>query len=419
MQMERKTEGLPSITALIVAAGRGQRAGKGLPKQYRPLPQNPDRMILSHTLKAFMDHDAIDRVLVVIHPDDLNLYADAIREFSENAKLITAVDGGSTRQASVQNGLEHLKQYNPNLVLIHDAARPYVSADLISNCVKAIADDETLDGVIPGLASSDTVKRVADAKISETLSRDTIYFAQTPQCFHFEKIREAHNSASLQTNELTAYTDDASIGEAFGLNIAVMAGETQNIKLTQAEDFQMPEMSAATGTPIMRYETRVGSGFDVHKLDEVGSAESIFLCGIEVAHTRALIGHSDADVALHALTDAILGAISFGDIGEHFPPSDAAHKGRASHEFLSFSLDQLTEKSGRLVNVDMTIICEAPKVSPHRDAMRERLAEILNLDVSRVSVKATTTETLGFTGRREGIAAQASVSVELPFSSVN
>jgi 2-C-methyl-D-erythritol 4-phosphate cytidylyltransferase/2-C-methyl-D-erythritol 2,4-cyclodiphosphate synthase len=416
MQMEHKTEGDPSIIALIVAAGRGQRAGGGLPKQYRPLPQKPDRMVLSQTLTAFIDHEKIDHVIVIIHPDDQALYAEAIGEFADCAKLLPPIHGGATRQASVRNGLDALQPYTPDLVLIHDAARPYISANLISNCLQALAHDETLDGTLPAIAASDTVKRVEGGKVSATLARDTIYFAQTPQGFRFDKIHKAHLAASQQADHEASYTDDASIGEAMGLSIAILPGEAQNIKLTQSEDFQISKNQAQTGKNIMRYETRIGSGFDVHKLDAIGSAQSIFLCGVEVAHERSLIGHSDADVALHALTDAIFGAMGDGDIGEHFPPSDATHKGRASHEFLRFATDQLRKKSGRLVNIDVTLICEAPKISPYRDAMRQRLAEILEIDLARISVKATTTETLGFTGRREGIAAQASVSVELPYS---
>ncbi len=352
-------------------------------------------MVLTATIARFAAHAEIGAICVVTHPDDAELYEQAIKPLN-NIDIINT-HGGETRQQSVLNGLLALQAANIKQVLIHDAARPYVSADLISRCLAGLG---SAAGAIPALQVTDTLKRAEDGKITETVSRDGLWQAQTPQAFNYAAIITAHQRAPQ------GLTDDAAVAELAGMNLAVVAGEASNVKLTHEADFRL-----ATATSMV---PRTGTGFDVHRFEALGSANDIMLGGIAIAHDRAVIGHSDADVALHAITDALLGALALGDIGDHFPDTDAAHENQASSVFLSYAVDLAAQQQADITHVDLTLICQAPKIGPHRDAMRARIADIMALPVACVSVKATTTEGLGFTGRGEGIAAQASVTLLMP-----
>lgn len=394
--------------ALIVAAGRGMRAvqsGHDLPKQYRMIG---GKTVLAWTLSAFLDHDRIDGVCVVIHPDDRDLYHQCTEAFT--AKLLDPALGGTSRQISVYNGLKALESYQPQNVLIHDAARPFITPNLISDLIETL---ESEVAVLPGRPVTDTLKRVGDhdRKVSETLPRDGLWQAQTPQCFHYNKILQAHGSA--QDKALDHFTDDASIAEWHGLEVYLINGWENNRKLTTADDFTWAEQHLEQNKSMANFSGsfRTGSGFDVHAFTQ---GDHVILCGVNIPHTQTLKGHSDADVGMHALTDALLGSIGDGDIGTHFPPSDPQWKGAASDVFLKDAIDRINRLGGRIQNIDVTLICEQPKIGPHRAAMRKCLSEIMDLDVSRISIKATTTEQLGFTGRGEGIAAMATASVILP-----
>ena len=381
----------PVIAAIIVAAGRGQRAGEGIPKQYRPMPDGGRDTVLARSISTFAENPAITKLCVVIHNDDVSLYEESLSHCNKTDN-VSFVFGGDSRQESVLNGLTVLADAPPHAVFIHDAARPFASTELIARCMNGLSDK---DGVVPALPVTDTLKKADNGLIGETVPRDGLFRAQTPQLFLFDKLFEAHKAAPQ------GLTDDAAVAEQAGLQVQLVAGEAQNIKLTTEEDFTM-------NTPFL---PRTGSGFDVHRFDEAGSAKEIMLCGVPVPHNRKIIGHSDADVGLHALTDAILGGLAEGDIGDHFPPSDTANKDRASSEFLTHALALATAKRARLTHIDLTLICEAPKIGPHRDAMRAGLSALTGLPLSAVSVKATTTEGLGFTGRGEGIAAQATATL--------
>jgi 2-C-methyl-D-erythritol 4-phosphate cytidylyltransferase/2-C-methyl-D-erythritol 2,4-cyclodiphosphate synthase len=383
---------MPSVetAALIVAAGRGYRLGGALPKQYLPLTGRP---VLRHSLETFARHPAIDAVRVVIHRDDLSLYEQAARGLD----LLPPVEGGATRQDSVRLGLESLGEVKPVRVLIHDAARPFADAGLIQRMVDALA---ATPGAIPALPVADTIKRGVEGLIVETVDRHALWRAQTPQAFRYGEILAAHRAAAGQ--ELT---DDAAVAEAAGLAVALVQGAEENFKVTTEADLSRAERLLAPA-----FDIRCGNGYDVHRF---GPGSQVMLCGVAVPHDQGLEGHSDADVGLHALTDAILGAIGAGDIGQHFPPSDPRWRGADSSRFLAHAASLVAERGGRLLSLDVTLICERPKVGPHRAAMVARIAEILGLEPSRVSVKATTTEGLGFTGRREGIAAQATATVAL------
>jgi 2-C-methyl-D-erythritol 4-phosphate cytidylyltransferase/2-C-methyl-D-erythritol 2,4-cyclodiphosphate synthase len=375
--------------ALIMAAGRGTRAGPGGPKQYRLLGGVP---VLRRTLAAFAHHSAVDAVMTVIHPDDLAAYENAAKGLP---KLLPPCYGGETRQASVAKGLEALSTYGPTGVLIHDGARPLVSTDIISRSIAALS---AYEGALVALPVTDTLRRASDGMAGETVPREGLWRAQTPQAFHFAAILDAHRKASGAD-----LTDDVALATAAGMAVTMIEGNEANLKITSADDLQRAEqMLAAQG------ETRTGSGYDVHRF---GPGDHVWLCGVRVPHTHGLIGHSDADVGLHALTDAILGAIGNGDIGQHFPPSDPQWKGASSDRFLAHAARLAQEINARIVHVDVTLVCERPKIGPHRDAMRARIAQILDLSLDRVSVKATTTEGLGFTGRAEGLAAQALATV--------
>ena len=377
--------------AIIVAAGQGVRAGDGLPKQYRAIGGKP---VLRWSVETALAHPDIDAVQVVIAPDHAAFCADALAGLD----LLPPVDGGSTRQASVHRALRAVAIHQPRKVLIHDAARPFVSPQIISGVCAALDEH---DGAIPAIAVADTLKHVEQGSITRTLPRDGVFSAQTPQGFRFNAILSAHDAAAGKE-----FTDDAAIAEGAGLSVVTVPGSRMNFKLTTQEDFVTAEMLLSS-----RASARTGSGFDVHRFC---AGDHVWLCGVRVPHDHGLEGHSDADVGLHALTDAILGAAALGDIGQHFPPTEPRWKGAASHLFLSHAASLLRDRGGEISNVDVTIICERPKVAPHREVMARRIAEILAIDIGRVSVKATTTEGLGFTGRREGIAAQATATVLLP-----
>lgn len=381
--------------ALVVAAGRGLRAGTMTPKQYTPLL---GQSLLFRTLDALVRHPAIDAVTVVIHADDRDLYTQATRGLD----LSPPVVGGESRQDSVLNGLESLVDMGVDRVLIHDAARPFLSPALID---RLLARLKTADGVIPAVAVVDSLKRVVDGVVVGAEDREGLFRVQTPQAFRFDPILAAHRATQDQN-----FTDDAAVMEANAGVVAVVDGEEGNFKVTTPNDF-----ARAEGALLLRHaDLRTGLGFDVHRFDDAQDQESgITLCGVVIPHDRALAGHSDADVALHALTDALLGATGKGDIGDHFPPSDERWRGAASSLFVDHARNLITEAGGIITHVDLTIICEAPKISPHKPAMKETIAHLLRIGTDRVSVKATTTEKLGFTGRGEGIAAQAVATVRL------
>ncbi|GJL94949.1 MAG: bifunctional enzyme IspD/IspF [Hyphococcus sp.] len=386
-------------TAIIVAAGRGSRAGAGGPKQYRDLA---GRAVIARTAEAFLNHPDIDQVRVIIHRDDRAEYDKAMGALTAHEKFLPSVTGGAERQDSVRLGLESLEKESPDIILIHDAARPFIDAATITRVIDALNKH---DGAIAALPVNDTIKRTQDGNLIEsTVPREALWRAQTPQGFHFDKILSAHRA-----NSGKKLTDDAAVAEAAGLDVALVPGSPDNMKLTQAEDFGMAETLLGRKDKPMEYRT--GHGFDVHAFEE---GNAVIICGVEIAHNKKLKGHSDADVGMHALTDAILGALGAGDIGDHFPPSDPQWKGAASKVFLEKAHDLVKERSGAITHCDVTMMCEAPKIGPHRDAMRSALGKILDVETARISVKATTTEQLGFTGRREGIAAMATATIALP-----
>jgi 2-C-methyl-D-erythritol 4-phosphate cytidylyltransferase / 2-C-methyl-D-erythritol 2,4-cyclodiphosphate synthase len=378
--------------AVIVAAGRGTRFGGTLPKQYLPLGGGT---VLRHAVAAFATHPRVAAVQVVIRAEDRALFDQAVA----GLPLLPPVPGGAERQDSVRLGLEALTAWDPARVLIHDGARPFPDAALIDRVIDAL---DAAPAAIPGLPIGDTMKRVADGVVRETVDRSQLWRAQTPQGFHFGPILAAHRAAIGQI-----LTDDAAVAEAAGMAARIVAGSEDNLKVTTAQDLAAAERLLASRLG----DVRVGQGFDVHPY---GPGDHVMVCGIAIPHEVAPVGHSDADVGLHALTDAVLGAIGAGDIGMHFPPSDARWRGASSDRFLAYAAALVRDRGGDIAAVDVTIICERPRVAPHRDRMIERLAEILGIAPGRVSVKATTTEGLGFTGRHEGIAAQAVATVRLP-----
>ncbi len=382
---------MTETVALVVAAGRGQRFGGPLPKLYAELAGRP---VLGHALARLTAHPRIDRVLAVIHPDDRALYDRA----ATGLELPEPITGGASRQESVRLGLESLAPHAPAVVLIHDGARPFVGAAVIDRVLDALGNST---GAIAALPVTDTLKRGEDGHITGTVARAGLWRAQTPQGFRFAEILAAHRNIAAQ--ELT---DDAAVAERAGLAVALVEGAPENIKVTTQEDLIRAERWFADTT-----ETRVGQGFDVHRF---GPGDQVMLCGIAIPHDAGLLGHSDADVGLHALTDAILGGLGAGDIGLHFPPSDARWKDAESAVFLRHAGSLIAEAGGRIRHLDVTLICERPRIGPYRAAMVARIAELLGIDGSRVSVKATTTEGLGFTGRGEGIAAQAIATLSLP-----
>ena len=383
---------------LIVAAGKGMRAGKPMPKQYVNLA---GRMVLSRTIDAFIGHQLIAGIAIVICPQDIDLYHQATKEFDR--KILPPIFGGKTRQESVFNGLKALQEYAPERVLIHDAARPFVEELLIGRVMQGLYSH---DAVLPIIPVTDTIKQVANHLVSATVDRADLFAAQTPQGFRFPLILELHEQAKKE--QTTAFTDDVSITENAGIDVLCVEGGPDNHKLTTSGDMKIAELVLS---PQQTFETRTGSGFDVHRFEP---GNSLILCGIKIPFNKRLKGHSDADVAMHALTDAIYGTIGEGDIGSHFPPNEAKWQGAASSIFLEHAVGLVRKRGGIMINVDVTIICEQPKIGPHREAMRAELSMIMEIDISRIAIKATTTEQLGFTGRNEGIAAQAVATIALP-----
>jgi 2-C-methyl-D-erythritol 4-phosphate cytidylyltransferase/2-C-methyl-D-erythritol 2,4-cyclodiphosphate synthase len=387
---------------LMVAAGRGERAGgaQTVPKQYARMGGEP---VLTRSLKTFLSHPAIGLVQVVIHPDDRPLYDAAVAEVS--GPIAPPVSGGPSRQDSVRAGLRALSAAPPDHVLIHDAARPLVTHEVIDRVLAALGQHA---GAIAALPLADTLKRTdVHGVIAETIGHSGLWRAQTPQGFRFAAILAAHEAGAAAGR--SDFTDDAAIAAWAGHGVVLVPGDERNFKLTVAEDLAMAERLVAAAPVVL--DVRTGSGFDVHRL---APGTRVRLCGVDIPHTHTLEGHSDADVGLHALTDAILGAISEGDIGQHFPPSDSRWRGVSSRIFLEEAARRVAERGGRISNLDITLLCEAPRIAPHRETMRTAIATILGIDVARVGVKATTTEGLGFTGRGEGIAAAATATIILP-----
>jgi 2-C-methyl-D-erythritol 4-phosphate cytidylyltransferase / 2-C-methyl-D-erythritol 2,4-cyclodiphosphate synthase len=385
------------VAAVVVAAGRGFRAGGDGPKQYRQIGGEP---VVRSSLKGLAGHPDIAMVQPVIHPDDAVLF----RAATAGLEMLEPVFGGATRQASVRAGLEALSPKRPDLVLVHDAARPFASAALIS---RGIAAARARGAAIPALAVADTVKTVdPSGVVTGTIERGQLRLVQTPQAFAFATLLAAHQRACAAGRD--DFTDDAALAEWAGIKVSTFAGEAGNVKLTTADDFVragVAELAALT-------DVRTGFGYDVHAF---GAGDHVTLGGVRIAHTQGLSGHSDADVVLHALVDAILGALADGDIGVHFPPSDPQWRGTSSDRFLAFAIERLRARNGRIAHLDVNVVCEAPRIGPYRDAMRMRIAEIAGIDLTRVAVKATTSEKLGFIGRSEGMAAFATATVRLPW----
>ena len=390
-----------SIAVIVVAAGKGERASAdGLhdPKQYRTVGGVP---VLTRTVQAFLTVPQVTRLVAVIHPDHAERYAAL--GFSDD-RMMPPVSGGPTRQASVLEGLKALAPIRPDLVLIQDAARPFATPAVIGDVIAML---DQFDGALPTLPVTDTIKRAVDGQqVATTEDRSQLFAAQTPQGFRFGQIFSAHMRATTIRNRL--FTDDAEIAEWAGLRVAMVMGDRDNIKITHADDFARAERILSGD---IHMETRIGTGFDVHPFEP---GDAVWLGGVRIPHKAKLKGHSDADVALHALTDAILGAIGEGDIGVHFPPSDMQWKGAASTVFLRHAGNLVAKAGGRIVNLDVTIVCEGPRIAQHVPAMRGVIAETLGIATTRIAIKATTSEQLGFTGREEGIVAMASASVELP-----
>lgn len=369
-----------TTAAIIVAAGRGTRAGGDLPKQWQPLAGRP---VLDHTVAAFAGH--VDQILLVLHPDDMDRAAHL---------GLRCVAGGDSRAASVCNALRALERSGVTRVLIHDGARPLVTARVIGDVISAL--DQHV-GAAPALSVTDALWR-GGATVTGTAPRDGLWRAQTPQGFHFDAILAAHLAHP------GGAPDDVEVARWAGHTVTIVPGDEDNLKLTFAADFARAE-AILKGRHM---DLRIGNGYDVHAFTD---GDGCWLCGIKVPHSRALLGHSDADVGMHALTDAIYGALAMGDIGVHFPPSDPQWKGAASHIFLRHAVARAAERGYKLANCDVTLVCERPKIGPHQAAMRAALAEIMGVEVDRISVKATTSERLGFTGREEGIAALATCAL--------
>jgi 2-C-methyl-D-erythritol 4-phosphate cytidylyltransferase/2-C-methyl-D-erythritol 2,4-cyclodiphosphate synthase len=376
------------------------RAGEGVPKQYRPLAGRP---VLAWSLDAFLAHPNIDRVLVVIADSDREQFD---RVASHNSRMMSPVLGGNTRQDSVRLGLEALAKNPPDRVLVHDAARPFVSGPLVARVIAAL---DRAEAALPVLPVTDTLKLGVDDLVTRTVPRDHLYAAQTPQGFRFHGILAAHDRAAQAG---LTFTDDAAIAEWAGIPVRMVAGEPANVKLTTLADIDSANRRLATDAALALGEVRVGTGYDIHVL---GPGAGVTLGGVAIPYDRGLVGHSDADVGLHALTDAILGALADGDIGVHFPPSDPTWRGAASEEFLRYAAARVAARGGRIAHLDLAIIAEAPRIGPYRDQIRERIAAICGIEKHRVGVKATTNEGLGAIGRGEGIAAIATATLRLPF----
>ncbi|WLS08316.1 bifunctional 2-C-methyl-D-erythritol 4-phosphate cytidylyltransferase/2-C-methyl-D-erythritol 2,4-cyclodiphosphate synthase [Shinella sumterensis] len=395
-----QAENAHSCGVVIVAAGRGERAGSHAegPKQYRRIGGKP---VISHTLDLFVNWQPARHIVVVIHPDDAALFEMARAAATPAGSRLTVVHGGATRQQSVLAGLDVLTDHAVSHVLIQDAVRPFVEPAILERTLTAFSHGAR--AVLPAVAVADTLKRAdANGNVAETVSRSGLFAAQTPQSFHFETILEAHRRAAASGR--TDFTDDASIAEWAGVRVHLVEGSAGNVKLTLQKDIAMADQRLSHALP----DVRTGNGYDVHQLVE---GNGVTLCGLFIPHDQKLSGHSDADVALHALTDALLATCGAGDIGDHFPPSDPQWKGAASRIFLEHAAEIVRKAGGTIMNADVSLIAEAPKVGPHRDAMRRNLSEFLGISIDRCSVKATTNEKIGFIGRREGIAAIATATV--------
>ncbi|TCP40925.1 bifunctional 2-C-methyl-D-erythritol 4-phosphate cytidylyltransferase/2-C-methyl-D-erythritol 2,4-cyclodiphosphate synthase [Rhodovulum marinum] len=380
-----------TVTAIIVAAGRGTRVGGDRPKQYQELG---GRAVLGRTLGALSAHPRIAGLVAVLHPEDEDLFAEAIDGLGIS---VTTVAGGATRDASVQAGLAAVPP-GTTRVLIHDGARPLVSSALVDRVIDAL---ETNPGAAPALPVTDALWRGADGRVQAPHPRDGLFRAQTPQGFHLDAIRAAHAAHP------GGAADDVEVALAAGLDVAIVEGDEDNLKITHKQDFARAER-------VLRekdMDIRTGNGFDVHAFCE---GDGVILCGVKVPHDKALKGHSDADVGMHAVTDAIYGALADGDIGQHFPPSDPQWKGAASDIFLKHAVGRAAERGYRIAHADLTLICERPKIGPVAGTMREEMARLMGVDLDRMSIKATTSEQLGFTGREEGIAALATVTLVRP-----
>lgn len=381
-----------TTAALIVAAGRGTRAGAGAPKQWRPLA---GRRVADWTLSALVDHPKVDQVMVVLHPDDVAQLAD----WSSHPK-VSHCFGGATRDQSVQNGLQALDDFGVTKVLVHDVARPCLSARLISDLIAAL---DSHAGAAPGVEVVDALWRGQDGTVAGVQDRSGLYRAQTPQAFRFAPLLAAHRAHP------GGAADDVEVARAHGLDVAIIAGEETNLKITRPGDFARAEdILRKQSKKEEQMDIRLGNGYDVHRF---GDGDHVILCGVKIPHGRALQGHSDADVGMHAVTDALYGAMAEGDIGRHFPPSDPQWKGAASEIFLKHAAELAQSKGFTISNVDCTLVCEYPKVGPHAEAMMTEMARIMGMARDRVSIKATTSERLGFTGREEGIAAIATATL--------
>ena len=407
------------VAIVVVAAGRGIRIGGGVPKQYRRVG---GRAVLTRTLAALSAHPAIARIQPVIAADAVDFFQECLEELDAEVRgrIAAPVEGGATRQMSVRAGLEALAEAGaPATVLIHDAARPFVRPELIERAIRAGRDH---GAAVPGVPVTDTVKRVEEiepgiGRVSETPARETLRAVQTPQAFAFGPLLDAHRTAAAQ--DLHGFTDDGALAEWAGLPVVVFAGEVENRKITQAADLIEAERVFAPDagvSPMTQYVTRLGTGFDVHAFTE---GDHVWLGGIRIPADRGVLAHSDGDVALHALTDALLGAIADGDIGTHFPPSDEKWRGASSDQFLAHACELVRARGGRIDHLDITVLAEAPRIGKHREEIRARIAQIAGVPLSAVSIKATTTEKLGFVGRAEGLAAHAAATVRLPDEEVS
>ncbi len=383
-----------SITAIIVAAGRGLRAGGGQPKQFRPLA---GRAVLLRTLDIFRAHPWVDAIVLVVNPADAAELTALGLEDSDAGTPLRLVDGGADRAASVRAGLAEVQTSH---VLIHDAARPLVAPALIDRVIAAL---DASSGAAPALPVTDALWSGASGRVTGTQDRQGLYRAQTPQGFDAQALRRAYAALEEVASGAPPPADDVEVARAAGLDVAIVAGDETNLKLTTGADFARAETILGSQVDI-----RCGNGFDVHRF---GPGDFVVLCGVKVPHDQALVGHSDADVGMHAITDAIYGALGAGDIGQHFPPSDPQWRGMASERFLDHAVALAAERGFTLSNADCTLICEHPKIGPHAAEMKSEIARILKIAPDRVSVKATTSERLGFTGRKEGIAAMATVTL--------
>ena len=387
---------MKKIVALITACGRGNRfnRGEGIPKQYLPLAGIP---MLRHSILAFLNHPQVSDVLCVIHPDDIELYEQS----TIGLDLLNPVFGGETRQSSIRIGLEELIDYKPNKVLIHDGVRPFVSKRIINGILEKL---ESHPAVIPAIAVEDTIKKIGDGKIEWTLERENLWRAQTPQGFLYQDILNSH----IAFKDLN-FTDDSALNEYAGIPVAIVPGSQNNFKITTEEDYDRAKHMIPFLIDDYREETRCGIGFDVHGFRKIENDEDNFirLCGTEIEFDKKILAHSDGDVGIHALIDALLGAIGQGDIGEHFPPSEQKWKNCDSREMLKKVYGIIQKSSASILNIDLTIICEKPKILKYKNKMKEELSAILGISTQRINIKATTTEKLGFIGREEGIACQA------------